>query len=87
MAVVNLQTPTNTNVVRTEYPNNAFAITASADTWDAPVAVYVGGTGNVTVTTVAGVSVTFNSVPAGTVIPVQVIAVTAATATNLVGIY
>ena len=50
-------------------------------------ALYVGGAGNVAVKTLGGNSVTFQSVPAGAVLPIEVIAVLAAgtTATNIVG--
>ena len=37
--------------------------------------IYVGGAGNVAVTTIGGDEVTFNAVPIGTVLPVQVIRV------------
>lgn len=64
----------------------AFAITPSAS----PLAVratgiYVGVTGNVTITGADGVSVQFLNVPAGFTIPVEVTHVTAATATGLIG--
>ena len=35
--------------------------------------LYVGGTGNVSVVTIGGDIVTFNGVPAGTTLPVQVL--------------
>lgn len=48
--------------------------------------VYVGGAGNVKVTTIGGDEITFNAVPVGTVLPVQVIKIhktgTAATLIN-----
>lgn len=51
--------------------------------------LYVGGTGNVKVTTVDGDVVTFNSVPAGTKLPVWVKRVwsTGTTATNMVAVW
>jgi hypothetical protein len=51
--------------------------------------VYVGTGGNVAVTTPQGDQVTFVNLPAGGVIPVQVLQVlaTGTTATNLVRIY
>lgn len=54
-----------------------------------PSVIYVGGTGNVKVTTAQGDEVTFNGVPAGFVIPVQVIRVwsTGTSATNMLAIY
>lgn len=62
----------------------AQAISAGATVYS-PSLVYVGGTGSVTVTTAAGdAGVVFAGVPAGSVLPVLVTAVTAATATNLV---
>lgn len=50
--------------------------------------IYVGGTGTLVVTTIDGEDVTFAAVPAGTVLPVQVIKVKAAsTATSLVALW
>jgi hypothetical protein len=51
-----------------------------------PRALFVGGAGNVTIKAPDGTSVEY-AAAAGTVIPVQVRAVTAATATGLVAIY
>lgn len=72
------------------YPGGAVTITPS-NTVDLanPSVVYVGSTGNVRVLTAQGDDVTFVNVPAGAVLPVQVIRVyaTSTTATNLVGIY
>lgn len=48
--------------------------------------IFVGGAGNLTLTDGKGNSVTFTGVAAGTLLPVEAIAVTAATATNLVGL-
>jgi len=51
-------------------------------------AIYVGGAGNVAVVTPSGTVVTFNGVPAGSVLPVRAIRVNdATTATNMVGLY
>ena len=72
------------------YPGGAVTITPSNTVNLAnPSVVYVGSTGNVRVLTAQGDDVTFVNVPAGAVIPVQVIRVyaTNTTATNLVGIY
>jgi len=51
--------------------------------------IYVGGGGNVTVTTAQGTKLAFTGVLGGGVIPVQVIQVwsTGTTATSMVGIY
>ena len=69
----------------------AFAITGndSTDLTVFPRAIYVGGAGNVKVTTLGGDTVTFSGVLAGTVLPVRVKRVfsTDTTATNLIGIY
>ena len=35
--------------------------------------LYVGGTGNVSVITIGGDQITFNGVPAGTTLPIQVV--------------
>lgn len=52
-------------------------------------AIYVGGAGNLKVTTVNGEDVTFNSVPAGTVLRIRTKKVfsTGSTATNIVAIW
>lgn len=72
------------------FPSGAVAITpADADTFLKPVAVYVGGTGNVAVTPAnGGADVIFVGVPAGTMVPCMVRAVlsTGTTATSLIGV-
>ena len=69
----------------------AFAITGndSTDLTVFPRAIYVGGAGNVKVTTIGGDTVTFSGALAGTIIPVRVTRVfsTGTTATNLLGLY
>ena len=69
----------------------AFAITPndSADLSVFPRAIYVGGAGNIKVTTMGGDTVTFSGCLAGTVLPVRVARVfsTDTTATLLLGIY
>lgn len=51
-------------------------------------ALYVGGTGDVVVTTMLGNVVTFAAVPAGTILPVRCNKVMAAsTATNMVALF
>jgi len=56
---------------------------------ESPSVIYVGGAGNVKVTTAQGDEVTFIGLQMGSVIPVQVIRVwsTGTTATNLLRIY
>jgi hypothetical protein len=51
--------------------------------------LYVGGAGNVSVVTIGGDTATFFSVPAGTILPVQVIKLrsTSTTATNIVALW
>ena len=53
------------------------------------VGLWVGGAGNVAVVLASGVSVTFTSVPAGTLLPIYVTKVkaTGTTATNIVALY
>ena len=69
----------------------AFAITPndSADLSVFPRAIYVGGAGNVKVTTLGGDTVTLNGAVAGSILPVRVVRVfsTGTTATNLIGLY
>lgn len=65
---------------------DAFAITASASPLAViPRAILVGGAGTITVTTYKGTSITI-TVAAGSIIPLAVTHVTAATATGLVGL-
>lgn len=67
------------------FPTDAAPVTVGQGF--SPSAIYVGGAGDVTVTTAGGQSVTFSGVAAGSVIPVLVINVTAATATNMVRVF
>ncbi len=67
----------------------ATAITpADSDLSVAQRALYIGGSGNVRVTTMNGNDVTFASVQAGTILPVMVKRVwsTSTTATNIIGL-
>jgi hypothetical protein len=72
------------------FPGDAEVVTTS-DTANlsAPSVIYVGGTGNVRVLTAQGTDVTFSGMPAGAVVPVQVIRVyaTNTTATLLVRVF
>ena len=68
----------------------AFAIVPAAGV-DLPTfarAIYVGSTGDLSITTVAGSSVTFVGVADGTILPVQArqVAATGTTATAIVGL-
>lgn len=72
------------------FPGGAKAVTPDDNTnLTYPSVIYVGGTGNVKVTTAQGDAVTFSGVPAGFVIPVQVIRVwsTGTSATSMLAIY
>lgn len=71
------------------FPGSAAAVTPSDSTTFAPSVVYVGGAGNVQVTTAQGDQVVFSGLSAGQSIPVQVIKVwaTSTTATSLIRIY
>jgi len=65
---------------------DAVSITKSDTADNTYSAIYVGGTGAVTVVTEAGTEVTFSAVPVGTIIPIRTQKVKAATtATLLVG--
>jgi hypothetical protein len=64
----------------------AFSITPGAGALTRQAhGIYIGGSGNITVITADGDTVTFNGVVAGTILPVRCTHVTAATATGLVG--
>lgn len=69
---------------------DAFAITPSdvAEFTYVTRAIYVGGTGNITVIMQDGTQVLFAAVPTGYVLPVKVrqVLATGTTATNLVGL-
>lgn len=65
----------------------AFAITPSDTTPQQCAAIYVGGAGNVTVTTEGGNVVTFTAPPVGTILPIRCKLIMAATtATLLLGL-
>ena len=72
------------------FPEDAAAVTPS-DSVDLPQfsVIYVGGAGNVKVTTAQGTAVTFTGVNAGTVIPVRVRRVwsTGTTATTMTAVF
>lgn len=73
-------------------PAEHVEVVAPSDTVDLPNptrGLYVGGAGNIVVTTVGGEFVTFSGVGAGTTLPVRVRRVwfTNTTATNLLGLY
>ncbi len=69
----------------------AAAITASdsVDLANPVRAIYIGGAGNVVITTVAGNDVTFSGLPAGMILPVRAkrVKATGTTATGLVGLW
>lgn len=69
-------------------PTSAVAITTSDTVANKFSAIYVGGAGNVKMTTREGNVTTFNAVPVGTRIEVatNLVWATGTTATNLVGI-
>lgn len=64
---------------------DAYAITPGASALPRPVkALFIGGAGDITVTTWQGTSITF-TVPAGFILPLVCTHVTAATATGIRG--
>lgn len=98
MATINLtsSTPDKNNLqqIVPAFPDNAFAITPSdANDFSAPVTVYVGGAGTVTVVpwakrNEAGPPTVSCVVPAGGLVPFRVARVMAATdATELLAVY
>ena len=62
-----------------------------SDTQDVPVtrALYIGGTGNVHVTMADGQTVTFEAVPQGMILPIQIsrLWTTNTTASYIIGLY
>ena len=69
---------------------NAKAVTVSATITPTPIALWVGGAGNINVTLIsASAAVTFDGVPAGTVLPVRALVVNSAstTATGIIALY
>jgi hypothetical protein len=72
------------------FPGDAEAVTPSNTVnLSTPSVIWVGGAGNIKVTTAQGTDVTFTAVPTGTVLPVQVLRVwsTGTTATNMVRVF
>lgn len=78
------------NVHPADPAQDAAAVTAS-DTTNIGIArgIYVGGAGNLAVTTSAGNNVTFVGVAAGTIVPIQCVRVlsTGTTATSIVAMF
>lgn len=71
------------------YPGDAALVTTSDTTVFPPSIIYVGGAGNVRITTAQGTDIVFTGLNAGTVLPVQAIKVwaTNTTATSLARIF
>ena len=71
------------------YPGDAAAVTLSdVDTFP-PSVLFIGTTGALKVTTAQGSDITFNSLPGGTILPLQVIRVwsTGTVASNIIRIF
>lgn len=66
-----------------------YSMSAQAGIGNAGCCLYVGGTGNVSVITIGGDTITFNGVPAGTTLPIQVrrLRSTSTTATLINGLW
>lgn len=81
---------TNLSITRSpsDPASDAFPVTPSDAAVILTRALYVGVTGNVTVTTVSGLDVQFTAVPAGTILPVRCkkVKATGTTATDIVGL-
>lgn len=71
------------------FPGDAALVTTSDVITFNPSVLYIGGGGNVRVLTAQGTDIVFGSVPAGFILPVQVIQVfaTNTTATSIARIY
>lgn len=69
---------------------DAFAVTPNdgVDLASVTRGIYVGGTGDVSLVTLGGTTVTFSAVPAGTMLPIQAtrIKATGTTATLILGV-
>ncbi len=72
-----------------QVPNRAGAVTPSDTATTFANALYAGSSGNITVVTEGGDTVTFNNVPVGTTIVLRITQVraTGTTATNLVRLW
>lgn len=71
----------------TQPARDAFAVTPNDSTVISARSLYIGGAGDVRVQTLAGTTITFIGVPAGSILPVQVTKVlVATTATNIIGL-
>ena len=70
-------------------PGDAAAVTKSDTTLFNPSVLFCGSGGTIRVMTAQGTDVTFSSIPAGAILPVQVVRVYSATtdATNMVRIF
>ena len=67
---------------------NAAAVTAGATALaQVTRGLYIGGTGNITVTMAGGQSVTFTGVQGGSILPLRCTHVTAATATAIIALW
>lgn len=85
-----MTTTTNASVRSMAPANHAAAVTKSDSTVFSPAAsaLYVGGTGDVVVTTEGGEDATFIGVPTGFILPIRCTKVKAATtATNIVRLW
>lgn len=70
--------------IKSNPPTKHLSVTPSAAALTiACTGIYVGGAGNITAT-MYGVSVTYSSLQAGTILPGEFSHITAATATNLI---
>lgn len=90
MAVILMDAPTTVSPQCPTVPDNARAITPSdVDTFSQPVALYIGGSGNVNVVPAGSGPAMTVAVLAGTVLPFRVVKVNATntTATALVAVY
>ena len=83
---INTKTGAATNI----QAENAVAVTGGGDAtvFAVPSTLFIGTTGNVTVTTSGGqTGVVFKNLPSGSILPVLVTSVTSATAADIVRLY
>lgn len=87
MAVLAFANPSPPSALAPSFPSGCKAITAGADTFERPVAVYVGVAGTVVFTPANGEAACTLTMVAGSFVPCLVTSVTGGTASGLFAVY